>query len=92
MTPTDLQSWRHAAGLTQVELAARLGVSTDRVRGLIEIVQRALPEGGTPEQAMVIAATLVGTMQLARTLGSPTQGKAMLVAARNALLSQYDPT
>jgi len=69
-----------------------LAPSTDRVRGLIEMVQRALPEGGTPEQAMVIAATLVGTMQLARTLGSPTQGKAMLVAARNALISQYDPT
>ena len=69
-----------------------LAPSTDRVRGLVEMVQRALPEGGTPEQAMVIAATLVGTMQLARTLGSPTQGKAMLVAARNALISQYDPT
>ncbi|MDP3650692.1 MAG: TetR/AcrR family transcriptional regulator [Rhodoferax sp.] len=69
-----------------------LAPSTDRVRGLVEMVQRALPEGGTPEQAMVIAATLVGTLQLARTLGTPTQGKAMLAAARNALLSQYDPT
>lgn len=65
--------------------------STDRVRGLIEMVQRALPEGGTPEQAMVIAGTMVGTLQLARTLGPNAQGKAMLAAARSALLSQYDP-
>ena len=68
-----------------------LALSTDRVRSLIEMVQRALPEGGTPEQAMVIAATMVGTLQLARTLGANAQGKAMLAAARSALLSQYAP-
>ncbi len=68
-----------------------LAPSTDRVRGLIEMVQRALPQGGTREQAMVIAGTMVGTLQLARTLGANAQGKAMLVAARSALLSQYDP-
>lgn len=70
---------------------ALLAPSTDRVRSLIELVQRALPEGGTSEQAMVIAGTLVGTLQLARTLGANAQGKAMLAAARSALLSQYDP-
>lgn len=68
-----------------------LAPSVDRVRGLIEMVQRALPEGGTQEQAMVIAGTMVGTLQLARTLGANAQGKAMLAAARSALLSQYDP-
>jgi len=68
-----------------------LAPSVDRVRSLIELVQRALPEGGTPEQAMVIAGTLVGALQLARTLGANAQGKAMLAAARSALLSQYDP-
>ncbi|WP_114973969.1 TetR/AcrR family transcriptional regulator [Rhodoferax ferrireducens] len=68
-----------------------LAPSVDRVRSLIEMVQHALPEGGTPEQAMVIAGTLVGTLQLARTLGANAQGKAMLAAARSALLSQYDP-
>ncbi len=69
-----------------------LAPSTDRVHGLVEMVQQALPEGGTPEQAMAIAATLVGALQLARTLGANTQGKAMLAAARSALLSQYAPT
>jgi hypothetical protein len=39
---------------------------------------------------MVIAGTLVGTLQLARTLGVNAQGKALLAAARNALLAQYD--
>lgn len=68
-----------------------LAPSVGRVRSLIEMVQRALPEGGTQEQAMVIAGTMVGTLQLARTLGANAQGKAMLAAARNALLSQYDP-
>lgn len=68
-----------------------LAPSVDRVRSLIEMVQRALPEGGTQEQAMVIAGTMVGTLQLARTLGANAQGKAMLAAARSALLSQYDP-
>ncbi|MFI5445358.1 TetR/AcrR family transcriptional regulator [Polaromonas sp. UC242_47] len=67
-----------------------LALSTDRVRSLIEMVQRALPEGGTPEQAMVIAGAMVGTLQMARTLGANAQGKAMLAAARSALLSQYD--
>jgi hypothetical protein len=33
---------------------------------------------------------MVGTLQLARTLGPNAQGKAMLAAARAALLAQYD--
>jgi AcrR family transcriptional regulator len=65
--------------------------SAERVRGLIAMVQQALPEPGTPEQAMVITSTLVGTLQLARTLGDNAQGRALLVAARSALLAQYDP-
>lgn len=67
-----------------------LALSTQRVRSLIEMVQRALPEGSAPEQAMVIAASMVGTLQLARTMGANEQGKAMLAATRNALLAQYD--
>lgn len=69
---------------------ALLAPSVERVRKLIALVQRALPEGGSKEQAMVIAGTMVGTLQLARTLGANAQGKAMLAAARGALLAQYD--
>lgn len=69
---------------------ALLASSAKCVQGFIDIVQRTLPEGGTPEQAMVIASTLVGTLQLARTLGPNAQGKALLAAARTALLAQYN--
>ena len=64
--------------------------SIARVRKLIALVQGALPSGGTREQAMVIASVLVGTLQLARTLGVNAQGRAMLAASRDALLAQYD--
>jgi TetR/AcrR family transcriptional regulator, transcriptional repressor for nem operon len=67
-----------------------LASSAKCVQGLVDIVQRTLPEGGTPEQAMVIASTLVGALQLARTLGSNARGKALLAAARTALLAQYN--
>jgi hypothetical protein len=64
--------------------------SAERVRELITMVQQALPAPGTPEQAMSIASTLVGALQLARILGANTQGKALLAAVRSALLTQYD--
>jgi AcrR family transcriptional regulator len=66
--------------------------SVDRVRKLIALIQRALPPGGNRPQAMVIAGTLVGSLQLARALGANAQGKALLAAARNALLAQHDRT
>ena len=69
---------------------ALAAAAADRVRGLITLVQKALPEGNDKEQAMAIAATLVGTLQLARTLGANAQGKVMLAAARTALLAQYE--
>lgn len=66
-----------------------LAPSAERVRALMALVQRSLPQG-TPEQAMAVVATLVGSLQLARTLGVNAQGKAMLKAAREALLAQHD--
>ena len=67
-----------------------LAPSVERVRKLIVMVQRVLPEGRNKEQAMVIACALVGTLQLARTLGANPQGRAMMAATRDALLAQYD--
>jgi len=69
---------------------ALLAPAAGRVRKLIALVQRALPEGGSKEQAMVVVSTMVGSLQLARTLGANAQGKAVLAAARSALLAQYD--
>ena len=64
--------------------------SAVRVRGLVAMVHSALPEGSTQAQAVVLTASLVGTLQLARALGDNTEGKAMLAAARKALVAQYE--
>lgn len=69
---------------------AVLAPSVERVRNLISLVRSALPAGAPKEQASVIAATMVGTLQLARALGANAQGKALLAASRTALLAQYD--
>jgi AcrR family transcriptional regulator len=60
-----------------------------RVLGLVELVRRTLPPSADPAQAQVVAATLVGTLQLARTLQGKA-GKAWLSDARNSLIQQYD--
>jgi AcrR family transcriptional regulator len=70
--------------------AALRALSSARVNNLIAMVNQALPNGGSKEQATVIAATMVGALQMARTLGANTRGKALLAAARKALLAQHD--
>jgi len=64
--------------------------SVERVKKLIALVQSALPASASKGQAAVIAATMVGALQLARTLGANAQGKALLAATRAALLTQHD--
>ena len=60
-----------------------------RVLGLVELVRRTLPASADPAQAQVVAATLVGALQLARTLqGKP--GRAWLANVRASLIQQYD--
>ena len=39
---------------------------------------------------MAITSNLVGAIQLARALGDNAQGRAMLAAARESILAQYD--
>ncbi len=65
--------------------------ATQRVRGLIELVGRALPEGTDSANAPAIASQLVGALQLARALGDNAEGKALLAANRQALLARFDP-
>ncbi len=61
-----------------------------RVLGLVELVRRCLPPGTDPGQAEVVAATMVGALQLARALqGKP--GKALLANTRSTLIQQYEP-
>jgi TetR/AcrR family transcriptional repressor of nem operon len=70
--------------------AELLAPAAVRVNGLVGLVQKSLPAGGTHEQAMAITGAMVGSLQLARTLGANAEGKAMLAATREALVAQYD--
>jgi AcrR family transcriptional regulator len=63
--------------------------SAVRVRRLVASVQSALPHASRAT-ASVVAGTLVGTLQLARALGANAEGRALLSAARKALVQQYD--
>lgn len=60
-----------------------------RVERLIAAVRDTLP-GATRATAAVVTATLVGTLQLARALGDNGEGRALLAAARDALIRQHD--
>lgn len=67
--------------------------SVERVQALIERVRQALPLGlGETQrhaQAMVIASTLVGALQLARGLGAEA-GEPLLAETRRSLLARYE--
>ncbi len=59
------------------------------VRRLIAFVRSTLP-AAPRATAGVVAGTLVGSLQLARALGSNAEGRAVLSAARKSLIQQYD--
>ena len=63
--------------------------SAVRVQKLIAAVRAMLPEAPRAA-ASVVAGTLVGSLQLARALGDNAEGRAVLSAARKALIRQYD--
>jgi TetR/AcrR family transcriptional repressor of nem operon len=67
-----------------VRLASAVGVQR-----LIAAVRATLREAPRTA-ASVVAGTLVGSLQLARALGDNAEGRAVLSAARKALLHQYD--
>ena len=66
--------------------------SSERVQSLVRYVGRCLSADVPADQAGVIAATLIGSLQIARAIGSVAQGKAVLAATRATLLAQYDKT
>lgn len=65
------------------------GAARTLVLGLVELVRHTLPAGVAPAQAQVITATMVGALQLARTLQG-NAGKAWLANVRSSLIQQYD--
>ena len=62
----------------------------ERVRDLVVAVRSVLPETAPPADAPLIAATLVGTVQLARSM-RPAERDALLASARQALIERYEP-
>jgi AcrR family transcriptional regulator len=64
--------------------------AAQRVRGLLASVRHALPEDVTVQTAAAVASQMVGALQLARALGDNTEGRALLKATREGLLSQHD--
>lgn len=63
------------------------GAARARVLGLVELVRRSLP-AGTEAQAPLVAAALVGSLQLARTLQGQA-GRDLLAQAREHLIRQF---
>jgi AcrR family transcriptional regulator len=63
--------------------------SVNGVQQLIKGVQATLPSANQPAAA-TIAGTLVGSLQMARTLGNNPEGKALLESVRQSLLQSYD--
>ncbi len=63
--------------------------SAVRVQRLIAAVRAALP-AAPRATASVVAGTLVGSLQLGRALGDNAEGRALLSAARKALILQHD--
>ncbi|MBI3368991.1 MAG: TetR/AcrR family transcriptional regulator [Burkholderiales bacterium] len=61
-----------------------------RVLALVEAVRQALPAPHAKDDALVIASTLVGALQLARALGANAKGRAVLAAARASLIAAHD--
>lgn len=61
-----------------------------RVAALVELVQSALPPDSGAAQAEVVAAALVGALQLARVLGDKP-GRNLLAHTREQLIAQFAP-
>lgn len=63
--------------------------SRRRVQNLLNDVEASLPSRDA-SAAAVIASSMVGALQLARTLGNNAKGKSHLAAVRDALILLYD--
>lgn len=72
------------------QAAAVRDAARQRVQGLLASVRQALPAAADEGQVALLAASLVGAIQLARAVGNNAQGKAMLAGARQALLARHD--
>lgn len=61
-----------------------------RIAAMVDLVRAALPSGAEDREAVVVASTMVGALQLARTLGAQA-GRDILAQTRRSLIERYDP-
>lgn len=61
-----------------------------RIAAMVALVQSALPEDADLAQAQLVTATMVGALQMARTLGGKA-GRSILAQTRLALIERHDP-
>jgi AcrR family transcriptional regulator len=66
------------------------GEARRRVAAMVDLVRAALPSGTEDREAVVVASTMVGALQLARTLGAKA-GRDILAQTRRSLIERYDP-
>jgi len=59
-----------------------------RVVAMVDLVKSALPDSADIVEAQMVTATMVGALQLARTLGGKA-GQAILAQTRQALIERY---
>ncbi len=69
---------------------AVLDEARHRVAAMVDLVRAALPGSADDREAVVVAATMVGALQLARTLGGKA-GRDVLAQTRRSLIERYDP-
>jgi AcrR family transcriptional regulator len=60
-----------------------------RVTAMVDLVRAALPGSADDREAVVVASTMVGALQLARTLGAEA-GRDLLARTRRSLIERYD--
>lgn len=77
-----------ASEMTRLDGAVR-DEARQRVKDLVALVGAALPADTEPDQVAVVAATMVGALQLARTLGGQA-GRTLLAQTRQALIQRHD--
>lgn len=95
----DTNLAHHDQGCVVAALASEMTRQSDAVRAearrrvtdLVALVGAALPAGADPAEAAVVTATMVGALQLARTLDGKA-GRALLAQTREALIRRHENT
>ncbi len=94
----DAHMERSEDGCVIAALASEMARQPDAVRdearrrviAMVSLVRSTLPNGAGGVEAEVVTATMVGALQLARTLGGKA-GRDMLAQTRQALIERHDP-